>query len=177
MFSSCLDRAFFFLTLLKIRQGSPMEKIPDEFSVSETIVFNPPQMMYVWFDGSPDKKYLEKVCVYDPRILGYPVITLSGMRYSHCSFSKDSQGISNNGISLWLKCQEIIQGITPTCCLNFYSKLWRRLFGEGLPPLAWGIYLWLMIFTGSLLMSIAVSGTFCTFKGLQYLVSLFFVGL
>lgn len=136
-----------------------MEKIPNEFCVLETIVFNPPQMMYVWFDGSPDKKYLEKVCVYDPRIPGYPVITLSGMSYAHCSFSKDSQGASNNEsnekkslkLNLWD---------------NFLDKtgdklwtIWHSYFGGKFEFLAQGPILFLHFFIAAIFVSIFASGT------------------
>lgn len=129
-------------------------------------------MMYVWFDGSPDKKYLEKVCVYDPRIPRYPVITLSGMSYSHCSFSKDSQGASNNESNEKSKTgffdrffDNIFDNIH-----EFFLKIWRSYFGGKFEFLANGPIFFLQFFIGAIFMSIIFSGTFFT---LMFLIDLF----
>lgn len=164
MFSLWLDEAFFSCLNFEIKQENLMEKLPGEFCNLETIVFNPPQMMYAWFDGSPDEKYLEKVCVYDPRIPRNPVIALSGVCFAHCSFAKDSQGASNNEskekskTDFFERCWDRFLSNTS----EFFLKIWRSYFGGKFEFLANGPIFFLQFFIGAIFMSIIVSGTFFT---------------
>lgn len=151
-----------------------MEKTPDEFCVLETIVFNPPQTMYVWLD--PDKKFLEKVCVYDPRIPGYPVVTSSGLCFAHCSFSKDSQGASNNESKKKSK-THFFESLLDNLCDNASKlalKIWRLYFGGKYEFLAQGPIYVLQLFFCAIFMSIILSGTLFTLMFLINLVSRLF---
>ena len=149
-----------------------MEKTPDEFCVLETIVFNPPQTMYVWLD--PDKKFLEKVCVYDPRIPGYPVVTSSGLCFAHCSFSKDSQGASNNESKEKTDFFERLWDNLWDNASKLALKIWRLYFGGKFEFLAQGPILVLSLFFCAIFVSIIFSGTLFTLMFLIDLVSRLF---